>query len=399
MTRTRYVLLVSLLGAVTALPPLSVDATLPAMPATADGLGTDAGQVQLSLAAYTFGAALGQLLIGALSDRFGRRAVLRAVLVLFVAASLGCAFAGSIEMLIGFRFLHGITTAVGRVLPRAMARDLYDREEAARMLSYMMMFGGMAPVVAPLVGGALSAVYGWRAVFGFIAAYGGFVMILAWLFLRETLPTTRRMPLHPRTTARNLWAVLRNRVFMSYAACVCVLAGGLFAFLSASSAVLIRGFGETPQQFGFDFATVMIAGVMFNFTAGWLVVRLGLDRLLGLGAALAAVAGVGMAGLAWAGVASVWAVIGPMFIYMIAYTFVVSAASAGALSPFPRLAGSAASCLGFLQTASAATVTGVVSLMGDGTARPMAGTIALMGLLLLLAYLLLVRRLPATKHG
>lgn len=394
MTRSQYLTLTLLLGVITALPPFSVDTSLPAMPAIASDLGTDTGKVQLSIAAYIFGAAFGQLLTGALADRYGRKAVLNGVLIVFVLVSIGCTYASSIEMLIALRCLQGAATSAGRVLPRAMVRDLYDREDAAKLLAYMAVIGGVAPIVAPIIGGYLSETFGWRAVFVFITGYGALVLVLQWAFLRETLPEERRVPLHPVTTARNLWMVLHNRVFMSYVACLCALAGGLFAFLSASSTVLISYLGETPQDYGYDFAMVMVSNVVFSLLAARLVGRLGLDRLLGFGAALAALSGLVMAGLAWAGVDEVWAIIGPMFFYMVAYTLVVSTASAGGLSPFPALAGTAASYMGFIQVAFAAAVTAILGLLDDGTSIPMTTTIAVMGVLLLACYLLFVRTLP-----
>jgi DHA1 family bicyclomycin/chloramphenicol resistance-like MFS transporter len=393
MERSRYLVLTLVLGALTALPPFSTDTSLPAMPAMADGLGTSQGAIQLTLSAYFFGGALGQVVIGPLADRFGRKPVLMLGLLVYVVASLGCAFAGSVEMLMVMRFLQGSTTATGRILPRAIARDMFDREEGARLLSYMMVVGGIGPIVAPILGGHLSGWFGWQAVFVYMTGYGVLAMILSALWLRESLPAEHRIPLHPPIMARNFLMILTDRTFLSYGACVVCTQAGLFAFLSGSSSALIRFMGETPQQFGFDFAMVMVGGIVFNAIAGRLVGRLGLDRLLAAGAVLAAVAGLFMAALGWGGIDRVWAIVAPMCAYMAAYALVVPTATAGALSPFPRLAGTAASFLGFLQTVFSAAVTMVLGLIDDTTQIAMVTAVALMGTGILVSRLALVRPL------
>jgi DHA1 family bicyclomycin/chloramphenicol resistance-like MFS transporter len=393
MTATPIVLLALLFGAVSALPPLSIDSSLPALPAMAAGLGVSAGTIQLNLSAYMIGSAFGQLVIGPLSDRHGRRPLLLAGLGLYIAASAGCAFAGDLGTLIALRFVQGLGTACGRVLPRAMVRDLFEREHAARMLSYMMAVGGASPILAPLIGGFLTGWAGWRAVFLMMTVYAVVLLAVSAMLMRETLPPeARQRPSFGRILV-NYWMILRHRTVLAYLACVICANVGLFAFLAASSSVLIGVLGETPARFGVDFAMVMCAFTAANLVGGKLVVRVGIDRLLGVGVAICAVGGALMAGLALAGVLSIWAIVVPMFIYIAGYGLVLPQATAGALSPFPQLAGTASALVGFVQFSGGAASATVVGLLHDGTQMPMTLAIGAAGIGVAVAFRVFVRPL------
>ena len=395
MSRPQYFLLVVLLGMLTALPPYSIDTSLAAMPDMADGLGTTGAAIQFTLGAYILGSTLGQAVVGPISDRYGRCPVLYVGLAVYIVTAVGCAAATSAEMLTAFRFVQGACVATARILPRAMARDLYDREDAARLLSYMTVIGGTAPIIAPLVGGYFTVWFGWRSVFVFMAAYAAAAFMATLPLLRETLPPARRTPLNPARLAQVAWIILCDRVFRAYAACLMFVAGGLYAFLTGSAPTLIRFLGETPQQFGFDFATVMLAYIGFSFLGGRLVGRFGIGNLLRAGVIMAAVGGVVMAGLAWSGFAAVWAIVAPMFVFMAAFAFILPQATAGAMSPFPDNAGMASSLLGVLQAGAGAVASGALGLLDDGTQLPMTTAIAAMGVGAALSYFLWVRRLPS----
>ena len=397
MPQSNYLLLVLVLGSLTALPAISVDTALPAFPEMADSLGADAGSIQLTLSAYIFGAAFGQLLLAPLSDRFGRRPLLFAGLAIFVTAGLGCCFATSAETLMVLRFLQGTSTFAGRIIPRAIARDIYDREEAARLISYMMVIGGLGPIIAPLAGAYLSAVFGWQAVFGFMVAYGVIVFILAGIFLKETLPSERRLKLNPVSMTVNMLTLVKSRVFVSYGICVFLIMGALMAFLTSTSSIVVLFLKGSPQEFAWASAGVMAVYSVFSFVSGRLVVRLGLDNLIGIGSVVGAVSGICLLGLALAGIDTLWAIMVPMLGVMISLSFVLPTATAGAMSPFGNMAGSAMANLGFLQTCVSASVSAIVGLAFDGTQMPMVVAIAVMCVALLFAYLMLIR--PLQKAG
>ncbi len=372
------------------MPAISIDTFLPAMPAMASDLAIDAGSVQLTLAAYIYGAAAGQLVLAPLSDRFGRRPALFAGLVLYIIAGLGCCFANSLEMLAALRFLQGSSTFTGRILPRAMARDMYDREDAARLISYMMVFGGLAPILAPLAGAYFSVTFGWRAVFAFMVVYGATVFLLTAIFLKETLPAERRIKINPKTMAANFALLVRSRSFLGYGSCVFLVMGALMAFLTSTSSIALLFLGKTPYEFAFASSSVMIGYMVASFVAGRIVGRLGLDRLIGLGSFIGAISGIAMLVLALTGMDTLWAIMVPMLGIVVALAFVVPSATAGAISPFGHMAGSAMANFGFLQTCFSSIVSSIVGIFFDGTQIPMVVTISIMCTGLFFAYVFLV---------
>ncbi len=393
MTRSNYLLLVFLLGMLQAMPPFSIDTSLAAIPVMARDLMSDASAVQFTLSAYVFGAALGQLLVAPLSDRYGRKAFLIGGLIIYILTAVGCVFATSIEILAFYRFFQGSASFAGRILPRAMARDLYDKEEAARLLSYMAVFSGMAPIFAPFIGATLLETAGWHSIFIFMAVYGLLTLFLVAVFLKETLPKERRIQLKPAAMVKNFRTVFVHRSFLSYGACMFCTMGGLMAFLVSSSSVIIIYMKHTPQEFALAFGGVMLAYSSFSFIGGKLVGRLGINRLIHLGSLLGFVSGLTMFFLALAGQNNIWAIIIPMFGFIASLSFILPQATAGALSPFGDMAGSAMSNLGFLQTCISAVVAGIASVLFDGTQMPMVTIIAVFGVGTLLSYYGFIRPL------
>ena len=391
MKQSSYFMMVVLLGSLSAMPPISIDTVLPAVPEMARQLAVDAGAAQQTLAAYVFGAALGQVLLAPLSDRYGRRPLLFAGLAVYIVSAIGCVYTTDVEALVALRFIQGASTYTGRILPRAIARDLYDREDAARLISYMMVFGGAAPVLAPLIGAQLTDAFGWRSTFVFMTGYGIFIFLLTGLLLKETLPAERRIPVNPVSMALNLGRLLNNRAFVGYGLCVLLTMGGLMAFLASASSVVILFLELSPIDFALAHGAVMLGYSLFGYFAGRLVGRLGIDRLVALGAVAGAACGGAMVFLAVAGIDTLWAIMVPMFGYMAAFSFVVPAATAGALSPFGDMAGTAMANLAFFQTCFSALVAFVVGLLFDGTQIPMVMAIGALGVASLIAYLVLIR--------
>lgn len=393
MPPSSYLVMVLLLGSLSAMPAFSIDTFLPAMPAMANDLSVDAGTIQLTLAAYIYGAATGQLLLAPLSDAIGRRPALFAGLVLYITAGVGCCFANSPEMLAVLRFVQGSATFAGRILPRAMARDMYDREDSARLISYMMVFAGLAPVIAPLAGAYFSVTFGWRAVFAFMAVYGTTVFLFTALFLKETLPVERRIRINPISMVANFTLLIKSRSFLSYGACVFLVMGALIAFLTSTSSIALIFLGKTPYEFAMASSSVMLGYMASSFIAGRIVGRLGLERLIGLGSLIGAISGFVMLGLALANVDTLWAIMVPMLGIVVALAFVVPSGTAGAISPFGHMAGSAMANFGFLQTCFSAIVASIVGLLFDGTQMPMVITICILCTGLFIAYFFLVRPL------
>ncbi len=384
-------LLTLLLGALTALGPMSMDIYLVSVPSMTEAFHTDVAQVQLTLSLYMAGFAVGQIFYGPISDRFGRRPALLLGLAVHVASSLVCVLATSIDLFIAARLFQAIGVCGGMVVARAVVRDLHTRERAARLLSYMAVVGGVAPIVAPIIGSYLHVHFGWRASFIFVTGYGVLALFMVLFLFGETSRHCDPRALDPRRMATNFRILLGHRAFIGYALTVACMVGGLFAFISGASLVFLRVLGFEERYFGILFGLVMLGNISGAAIGGRLVMRYGLDGLLRRGVILAAIAGIGMAALAWADVRHVAAVIAPMFLFMLALALVLPQAMAGALSPFPQIAGNASALLGMLQFGFSSIVGVWVGELFDGTARPMAAVIGAMTVLAWLSFTFVVR--------
>ncbi len=380
-----------LLGALSAIGPLSMDIYLVSMPSMTETFGTTVDRVQLTLSIYMLGFGISQLVYGPLSDRFGRRPILIAGLAIHLVASICAAMADSITVLIVSRFFQAIGTCAGIVVTRAVVRDLYTREGAAKVLSYMHLVIGIAPMAAPMIGSHLHVAFGWQASFYFVAAYSALSLLAVLFLLAETNRNLDPQALSPRRYVANVATLMRSRTYVGYVLIVCFMGCGLFAYLSGASFVFQRTFGFAEVYFGYLFAFCMAGNLIGAAISSRLVMRLGIDRLLGLGLCLAAFSATLMAVLAFARVDHVAIILGPMLLFMTAFQLVGPQAMAGALSPFPQIAGYASSMIGLMQFGLPAIVGYGVAAAFDGTARPMAGAIALTAFLAGGTYLWLVR--------
>ncbi len=380
-----------LLGGLVALAPLTMDIYLVSMPSMTRALDASAEQVQLTLSVYMFGWGLAQLVVGPASDRWGRRPVLLWGLALFVLASVACALAQDVRTLIAARFFQAVGVSAAFVVPRAMVRDLHAGERAGHMLSIMGMILSVAPIVAPLLGAHLHVWLGWQANFAFVAVYAAAALAYSAVRLPETLKAPDPAALDPRGMAASFAALARSRVFLGYLLVASFSLGSLFAFLAGSSFVFVSVMGAGERGFGVLFGVVMIGSLLGGYLASRTVLRLGIDGLLRISTAVMLVSGVVLAALAWAGVDHPAAVVVPMFVFMLSFTSSMPQATAGALTPFPRIAGAASSLLAFCQFAIASTWALAVGLAYDGTQRPMTTAIALGALLTFGAFWLVVR--------
>ena len=357
--------MILVLGALIALGPLTIDMYLPALPAIADDLNTPSSAVQLTLAGTLIGLALGQLVIGPLSDIVGRRLPLIVGTGVHILASVACIVAPNIAVLGGLRVVQGLGAAAAAVVAMAIVRDLFSGRAAATVLSRLMLVMGVAPVLAPSLGGAVLLVGSWRLVFAALAIMGVALMTLAIVSLRETLPPERRRASGVMPVLRTYRSLLRDAQFVVLVLVAALAMSSLFAYIAGSSFVLQEEFGLDEQQF----AIVVAAGAISLIGASQLNVLL-LGRFAPVQIVLAALsfavlAGGVMAVLAIAEIGGMAGFVVPLWFVLGAVGFVMPNAPALALSRHGEAAGGAAALLGAAQFGLGAIVAPIVGALGN----------------------------------
>jgi len=385
-----------LLSLLTALGPLTMDMYLPSLPAIGRALDASTAAVQLTISSYLLGFAVGQILYGPLSDRVGRRPVILAALVIYVAATVVCAVAQTIGILIALRFVQALGGAGCIVLARAAVRDLYSGERAGRELSLMGSITAFAPIVAPAIGGLLQDAFGWRASFYLLVVFALVAGATAARFLPETLRQRASGPFSFGAMGALYRSVLVHRGFLANLGILVAAFVGLFAWISGAPFVMQGLYAMTPVAFGATYA-VGAAGYMVGaYVAARVVMRLGLDRTVGMGAVIMAAGGLAMAASVALGLSSVAWLVGTMTIYLAGMGLVLPQTQAGALTPFADSAGTASSLLGFAQQSSAAIAAAAIGHFLGYSAWPVAGTIGVAGVVGLVLWVT-TRRVRATS--
>ncbi|MFC8345178.1 multidrug effflux MFS transporter [Streptomyces sp. NPDC057280] len=373
--RRTGLLVTFILGGLTATPPLAMDMYLPSLPEVTTSLHAPAATVQLTLTACLAGMALGQLVVGPMSDRWGRRRPLLIGLAVYVLATALCALAPTVETLVAFRLTQGLAGAAGIVIARAVVRDLYDGDAMARFFSTLMLIGGVAPIVAPLIGGQILRVTDWRGVFVVLTVIGALLAGLVWARLPETLPVEVRHVGGVGEALRSMRALLADLPFAGY-----MLTGGfafaaLFAYISASPFVVQEIYGASPQTFSLLFGVNSVGLVAVGQINGKLLVgRVSLEKVLGAGllvvtAAAAALLLMSLGVLGEIGLAPVAAA---LFVLMSAMGLTLPNAQSLALLRIKHAAGSASALLGTSSFLIGAIASPLVGIAGEGTAVPMA---------------------------
>jgi DHA1 family bicyclomycin/chloramphenicol resistance-like MFS transporter len=375
-TARRASLLVTLvLGGLTALPPISMDGYLPALPEVTRSLNSPAATVQLTLTACLAGMALGQIVIGPMSDRWGRRRPLLLGMIAYVVATAICALAPSTELLIGFRLLQGLAGAAGIVIARAVVRDLYDGTEMARFFSTLMLISGVAPVIAPLLGGQVLRVTDWRGIFVVLSVVGTLLTVVVWKWLHETLPPEKRHSGGVGEALRTMRGLLADRVFTGY-----MLAGGLafaalFAYVSASPFVVQEIYGASPQMFSLLFGVNSIGLIAVGQINGRVLVgRVDMNKALAFGLSVITLAALALL-LMTSGVfgqVGLVPVAAALFVLMSAMGLAMPNTNTQALMRTPHAAGSASALIGTSSFLIGAVASPLVGIAGDRTAVPMA---------------------------
>lgn len=383
----------ALLTAMIALGQISTAIYVPSMPSLVAVLGTTPERVSLTMTVFLAGFAVSQLAFGPLSDRFGRRPVLFAGLVIFVAASIACAVAPGIGTLLIGRFFQSMGACAGAVVGRAVVRDVYGRERAARALAFIGVAFSVSPAISPIIGGYLQAWFGWRSSFTFLTGVGLVIALATWIMLRETNHHTDPHALNPSGMLRNFATLLKSPVYVGYMLAIALVFAGLMAFVTASPFLLIDGLGLSPAHYGLLVALPTVGTLAGNLSAGVLTLRLGVERMVLAGTLLALAGGVAMVAGSLAGYFGVVAILAPIAVFLVGWGVVMPNAMAGALAPYPRMAGAASALLGFTQMVAGALASLVTGWLPHVTSQlPLGLVITVVGAGGLAAFLTLTWR-------
>lgn len=372
--------LTAVLALLTALGPLSTDMYLPSLPAITQELRTTTSGTQLTLSAFLAGFAVGQLFYGPVADKIGRKPVLLFGLGLFILASVACTLADSIEMLVAGRFAQALGASGPIVLARTVVRDLYEGPRAGRELSRMGTIMGVVPALAPILGGVIHEISGWRTTFGVTVVIGLLLFATVATGLPETIRQKNPAPLSIANVIRGFRDLLAHRSYRVYIALAALTYGGLFAFISGSSFVLQGHYGLGEIPYAFSFAVMVVGYICGTLLAQRVVGKRGLDGTIALGVAAQAAGGLAMLGLGLIGTGFSAEVTLPMALYTLGVGLTLPQVMASAMTPFPMKAGAASSLLGIVQMSFAAIVGIGLGLALDLSDLALPVTIAVLGL-------------------
>ncbi|MGH8350565.1 MAG: multidrug effflux MFS transporter [Pseudomonas sp.] len=384
-----------ILGALSAFGPLAIDFYLPAFPAMALAFGTDENHVQMTLAAYFLGLSIGQLAYGPVADRFGRRIPLLTGVGLFTAASVACAYAPNLEWLIGARFVQALGGCAGMVISRAVVSDKCDAVGSAKVFSQLMLVMGLAPILAPLLGGLLVNTTGWQSIFLALTGFSALAGLAVATGLPESLPA--HIPRQPLSGAlRQYGRLLADPIFLGHALTGGIAIAGMFAYIAGSPFIIIKLYGVPAEHFGWLFGTNAAGFILVAQVNARLLAKRGPAFLLTRAVWVYLGAGVALLAVSSQHTAQLWPLLIPLFICIASLGCISPNAAACAMSGQGGRAGSASALLGCLQFSVAAGASALVGVLHDGSAVPMAMVISLCGVLVVSAAML-TRRLQNAR--
>ncbi|MDO7912781.1 multidrug effflux MFS transporter [Pseudomonas sp. 22-AL-CL-001] len=370
--------MILILGALSAFGPLAIDFYLPAFPAMAQAFATDEKHVQTTLAAYFLGLSVGQLAYGPIADRFGRRLPLLFGVGLFVIASLVCAFAPTLDALIAARFVQALGGCAGMVLSRAIVSDRCEPIDAAKVFSQLMLVMGLAPILAPMLGGLLVSVSGWQSIFLVLSLFSALCLVAVYLGLSESMPA--HLPRQPLSGAlRQYGRLLRDRAFVGHALTGGIAIAGMFAYIAGSPFVFIKLYGVPAEHYGWLFGINAAGFILVAQVNARLLARRGPAVLLGRAVWVYVAAALTLLLVATLRPAALWPLLVPLFVCIASLGCIAPNASACAMAGQGARAGSASALMGCMQFSVASGAAALVGVLHDGSAVPMALVISLCG--------------------
>ena len=384
-----------ILGAMSAFGPLAIDFYLPGFPAMALAFGTDENHVQLTLAAYFLGLSLGQLAYGPVADRFGRRVPLLVGVTLFSCASLACAFAPTLDWLIAARFVQALGGCAGMVLSRAIVSDKCDAVQSAKVFSQLMLVMGLAPILAPMLGGLLVNSYGWQMIFFSLTAFSALSLLAIALGLPESMPASH--PRRPLSGALGQYRqLLADRIFVGHALTGGIAIAGMFSYIAGSPFVFIKLYGVPPEHYGWFFGSNAAGFILMAQINARMLAKYGPAWLLSRAVWVYVAAALALLAVASLHTQALWPLLVPLFICIASLGCIIPNSSACAMNGQGKRAGSASALLGCLQFSVSAGAAALVGVLHDGTAVPMAMVISLCGVVTVIISVL-TRRLQGRR--
>jgi MFS transporter, DHA1 family, multidrug resistance protein len=382
--------LLVVLGTLLGFASISTDLYLPALPRMAEALGAEQSALELTVSGYLVGFSAGQLLWGPISDRYGRRSPVAVGLVIFALGAAGCALSTTAGQLILWRVVQALGASAGVVLARAMVRDLYSRDRAARVLSTLMTVMAVAPLVGPTVGGQILRVADWPAIFWTLVAIG-LATLLALTTIPETLPRDRRTAEPMGQALAGYGELLGNHRLMGYAAAGGFYFVGVFAYVAGTPFAFISYHGLSPQHYGLIFAAGIVGPMVTNLVNSRLVMRVGSDWMLWVGSLGAAASGLLVALVARTGLGGIGGLAGALFLFVAMNGFINANMVSGALASVLGRVGAASALVGAIQYGGGVLGSALVGAFADGTPWPLGWVVALSGLGTLASALLALR--------
>jgi len=388
MTNRTYFFLILILGSLTALGPFSIDMYLPGFPAIAKDLHTTAAKVSLSLSGFFIGISAGQLLYGPLLDRFGRKKPLFAGLTVYILASIGCAVSGSIDMLIAMRFVQAIGSCAAAVASVAMVRDLFPVKDSAKVFSLLMLVVGASPMIAPTVGGYVTAAFGWQTVFLILTGMGVAILAATVLWLPDSYKPDKSLSLKPKPIILNFLSVIREPQFYTYSLTGAIAFSGLFAYVSGSPLVFMEVFHTDEKVYGWIFALLSVGFIGSSQFNTLLLRKYKSEQIINIALVFQLVISFTMAFASLYGVLTLYPTIVLIFLFLCCIGLINPNAAALSLAPFTKNAGSASALMGAIQMGMGALISVVISLFEVPSTLPMVTAMAGSSLLARCVFLL-----------
>ena len=373
---TKRIYLILILGLLTAIGPLSIDMYLPAFPDIAKGLHTSVDRVMLSLSSFFIGISAGQLIYGPMLERYGRKKPLYVGLFIYMLTSVGCAMVSSVDALIAFRFLQALGGCAGMVAARAIVRDLFEAKQMAKVFSTLMLVVAVSPIIAPTLGGYITALFGWRWVFAVLASVNLFILAGVFFLLPESKKPDPGFSLKPVPITKSFVGVIKHPQFFTYAFTGAISASGLYAYISGSPYVFMELFGVSEKTYGWIFALVAIGIIGATQVNNIVLKYYSSEQIIKMASTLQACIATLFAILAFMGWVNIYTTILLVFMIVSCQGFIFPNSSALSLAPFAHNAGTASALMGAIQMGIGAGTSALVSILQSHSAFPMAGVMA-----------------------